>query len=490
MEISIPTFNFVVIAPEIVVLVTALLVMVADLFLPKGQKNRLAWLSLVGVLIAAGLSFYIWDGSDPELQNMLVADGYALFLNLVILTAAALAILFSVEYANRVGLAQGEYYTLLLLSTTGMMLMAAAINLMTIFLALEILSLALYVLVGLNRAEQRSAEGALKYLLLGAFASGFLLYGMALLYGQAGTTSLAGLRDYAASLGGEFPPLLLAGLGLMIIGFGFKVALVPFHMWTPDAYEGAPTSVTAFMSVGAKTAGFAALGRVVLYALGDLHGEWVWLLAALAALTMTVGNLAALRQTNLKRMLAYSSIAHAGYILVGLAAGSELGTGAVLFYLFAYAFMNVGAFAVLIAVGRLQDSARDGETLDGLTGLVARKPGLAVVMALFMLSLAGVPPLVGFLAKLYVFSAAVQAGLIWLAVFGVINSVISAYYYLRVVVVMFMKEGERAEGTQAPVCLALQVGLGVAAVAIVLLGLWPAPILDLARQAALAFLGG
>ena len=490
MEISIPTFNFLVIAPEIVVLVTALLVMGVDLFLAREQKDRLAWLSLVGVLVAAGLSFYIWGGSDPELHDMLVADGYALFLNLVILTAAALAILFSVEYAGRVGLAQGEYYTLLLLSTTGMMLMASAINLMTIFLALEILSIALYVLVGLNRAEQRSAEGALKYLLLGAFASGFLLYGMALLYGQAGTTSLAGLGEYAASLGGDFPPLLLAGLGLMIIGFGFKVALVPFHMWTPDAYEGAPTSVTAFMSVGAKTAGFAALGRVLLYALGDLHGDWVWLLAALAALTMTVGNLGALRQTNLKRMLAYSSIAHAGYILAGLAAGSELGTSAVLFYLFAYAFMNVGAFAVLIAVGRLKESARDGETLDGLTGLFARKPGLAVVMALVMLSLAGVPPMVGFLAKLYVFGAAVQAGLVWLAVFGVINSVVSAYYYLRVVVVMFMKESDRDTDTQAPVCPALQVGLGIAAVAVVVLGFWPAPILDLARQAATALLGG
>jgi NADH-quinone oxidoreductase subunit N len=490
MEISIPAFNFVVIAPEIVVLVTALLVMVVDLFLAREQKDRLAWLSLVGVLAGVGLSFHIWDGSAPELQNMLVADGYALFLNLVILTAAALAILFSVEYAARVGLAQGEYYTLLLLSTTGMMLMASAINLMTIFLALEILSIALYVLVGLNRGEQRSAEGALKYLLLGAFASGFLLYGMALLYGQAGTTSLAGLREYAASLGGDVPPLLLAGLGLMIIGFGFKVALVPFHMWTPDAYEGAPTSVTAFMSVGAKTAGFAALGRVALYALGDLRGDWVWLLAALAALTMTVGNLAALRQTNLKRMLAYSSIAHAGYILAGLAAGNELGASAVLFYLFAYAFMNVGAFAVLIAAGRLAGSARNGETLDGLAGLFARKPGLAVVMALFMLSLAGVPPLAGFLAKLYVFGAAVQAGLIWLAVFGVINSVISAYYYLRVIVFMFMKEGDAAEGDPVPVCLALQVGLGIAAAAIVVLGLWPAPIFNLARQAATAFLGG
>jgi len=242
--------------------------------------------------------------------------------------------------------------------------------------------------------------------------------------------------------------------------------------------------------VGAKAAGFAALGRVLLYALGDLHGDWVWVLAALSALTMTLGNLAALRQNNVKRMLAYSSIAHAGYIVAGLAAGNQLGTSAVLFYLFAYAFMNVGAFAVLIAVGRLEESARRGEILDGLTGLAARKPGLAVVMALFMLSLAGVPPMVGFLAKLYVFSAAVQAGLIWLAVLGVINSVISAYYYLRVVVVMFMRDADRAEEGIAPVCPAVQVGLGVASVLIVVLGIWPAPILDLARQAVLAFLGG
>jgi NADH-quinone oxidoreductase subunit N len=490
MEISFPTLNFLVIAPEIVVLITALLVMMADLLLGKEQKGRLAWVSLVGVLAAAGLSYYIWDGSDPALQDMLVADGYALFLNLVILTAAALAILFSVEYTGRAGLAQGEYYSLLLLCTMGMMLMAAATNLVTIFLALEILSLALYVLVGLNRAELRSAEAALKYFLLGAFASGFLLYGIALIYGQAGTTSLAGVRDYVASLGGEFPALLMVGMGLMIVGFGFKVALVPFQMWTPDAYEGAPTSVTAFMSVGAKAAGFAALGRVLLYALGDLNGDWVWVLAVLSALTMTVGNLAALRQSNLKRMLAYSSIAHAGYILVGLAAGNELGTSAVLFYLFAYAFMNIGAFAILIAAGRLDSSTQGGETLDDMAALATRKPGLAAAMTLFMLSLAGVPPLVGFMAKFYVFGAAVGAGLIWLAVFGVINSVLSAYYYLRVVVYMYMRDGHVAEGDSTPVCLALQVGLGLAAVTIVVLGLWPAPILELAHLTAAALLGG
>ncbi|MFN2224921.1 MAG: NADH-quinone oxidoreductase subunit N, partial [Anaerolineae bacterium] len=344
MEIPVPTFDFLVVAPEIVVLITALLVMVVDLVLGREQKGRLAWIALVGVVAAGALSYYLWDGSNPTLHDMLAADGYALFLNLAIVVAAALAILFSLEYTGRAGLAQGEYYTLLLLSTAGMMLMAAAINLMTIFLALEILSIALYVLVGLNRAERRSAEAALKYFVLGAFASGFLLYGMALIYGQAGTTSLAGIRD-AVLAGGPPEPLLLAGLGLMIVGFGFKVALVPFQMWTPDVYEGAPTSVTAFMSVGAKVAGFAALGRVALYAFGELQGDWRWVLAVLAALTMTVGNLAALRQTNLKRMLAYSSIAHAGYALTGLAAGNAQGTSGLLFYLFAYAFMNVGAFA-------------------------------------------------------------------------------------------------------------------------------------------------
>ena len=502
MEISIPSFDWSVIASEIVVLITALLVMILDLFLPKEQKSRLAWLSLVGVVAAAGLSYYLWPnaqgqiaaGSGATLGNMLVADGYAMFLNLVILTTAALAILLSIEYTARIGLVQGEYYTLLLLSTAGMMLMAAAVNLMTIFLALEILSIALYVLVGLNRAERRSGEAALKYLLLGAFASGFLVYGMALIYGQTGTTSLVGLRDFVASLSGIFPTLLLVGLGLMIVGFGFKVALVPFHMWAPDAYQGAPTSVTAFMSVGAKTAGFAALGRVVLYAFSpegsSQPGDWVWVLAVLAALTMTVGNLAALRQTNLKRLLAYSSIAHAGYLLVGVAAGNSLGASAVLFYLLAYTLMNVGAFAVVIAVGRWDTAAEGDVTLESLAGLAHRKPWLAAAMALFMLSLAGVPPLVGFLAKFYIFSAAVQVGLTWLAIIGVINSVVSAYYYLRVVVMMYMREGQPAPAQGHPVCLALQIGVGIAAVGIVAWGLWPGPILELARLAAAALLGG
>ena len=502
-DISIPSFDLLIIAPEIAVLLAALLVMVVDLFLPDEQKPRLAWLGLVGVLAAAGLAYYIWDGSDAVLQDMLAADGYALFFHLAILAAAGLALLFSFDYVRRSGLPQGEYYALLLLSTAGMMLMAAAVNLMTIFIALEILSLALYALVGLDRGRRRSGEAALKYFLLGALASGFLLYGMALVYGQTGTTSLAGVREAVAQPGRLEGPaaLLLVGLGLMIVGFGFKVALVPFQMWTPDVYEGAPTSVTAFMSVGAKAAGFAALGRVALYAFGTQQDAWWWVLAVLATLTMTLGNLAALRQTSVKRMLAYSSIAHAGYVLVGLTAGNTLGTSGMLFYLLAYAFMNVGAFGLLIAAARfdrLSDEVdpggpQPGESLESFAGLATRKPGLAVAMTLFMLSLAGVPPLAGFMGKLYVFGAIVQADLAGLAVVGVLNSVISAYYYLRVVVYMYMRPGPAPapDTTPAPfsVSPALQVGLGLAAAAVVILGLWPGPILDLARVAAASLLG-
>jgi NADH-quinone oxidoreductase subunit N len=490
MEISIPPFDLSVIAPEIVLLITAVLVMMVDLFLDREQKRRLAWLSLVGVVAAAILSYYVWSDKDQTLHDMLAADGYALFLNLVILSAAGLAILISVEYTARIGLAQGEYYSLLLFSTTGMMLMAAAINLVTLFLGLELLSIALYVLVGLNRAERRSGEAALKYLLLGAFSSAFLLYGVALIYGQTGTTSLAGVRQHLTS-GGVYSPTLAVGLGLLLIGFGFKVTLVPFQMWTPDVYQGAPTSVTAFMSVGAKAAGFGALGRVTLYAFGGLQGGWTWLLAVLALLTMTVGNLVALRQTNLKRMLAYSSIAHAGYILVGLTASSELGGSAVLFYLLAYTCMNMVAFSMLIAVGRLRGEDGRGDHLEDLVGLAARRPSLAAAMSLSMLSLAGVPPLAGFLGKLYLFGAAVQAGLMWLAVCGVLNSVVSAYYYLRVVAAMYMQESAAPDEVgPSRICPAFQVGVGLASMAIIILGVWPVPIVDLARLATAVLMGG
>jgi NADH-quinone oxidoreductase subunit N len=341
MEIQIPALDLWVIAPEILVLVTALLVMTADLVLGRNHKRWLAWLALAGVVLAAGLSGALWTRSPLVLQQMLVADGVALFLNLVILTAAALAILSSVEYVERAGLARGEYYTLLLLSTAGMMFMAAAVNLMTIFLALEILSLALYVLVGLNRSERRSGEAALKYLLLGAMASASSCMGWRCSYGQTGTTALAGVRDYVAGLG-AIPPLLRSP-GVDHRRPGLRSRPGAFQMWTPDVYE-VPHIGDRLHERWRKGGWFRGAGQVALYTFGGALARMDVVLAILAALTMTVATLAALRQTNLKRMLAYSSIAHAGYILVGLAAGSELAGSAVLYYLFVYAFMNMAAF--------------------------------------------------------------------------------------------------------------------------------------------------
>ncbi len=338
-------------------------------------------------------------------------------------------------------------------------------------------------LAGYNRHSPRSGEAALKYFLLGAFSSAFFLYGIALMYGATGTTNLAqivaGKNLQAGSL------LWYAGGALLLVGFSFKISVVPFHMWTPDVYQGSPTPVTAFMAVGAKAAGFAALMRVLLYALGGMKATWAWAFAILALLTMTLGNLAALRQTSVKRMLAYSSIAHAGYMLVGLTAGTQRGVAAVLFYLLSYAFMNIGAFAVLVA---LEHGEEQDVSLDQVKGLSRRRPLLAAAMAVFMLSLAGIPPLVGFVGKLYVFSAAVDAGWVWLAVLAMLNSVVSAYYYLRVVVNMYMRESEEVEPAGAPWTVSL--ALWLTALGTIVIGVIPGPIIVLAQQSMKMLIGG
>ncbi len=487
MNIGIPSLDFTAIAPQAIAFVTALVVLVVDLVSPPGRRGYLAYLSLLGVIISGVVCFAIWDETAPAFQNMAVADGYTLFLNLVFLTAAGLSLLLSVRYIAREGMDHGEYYALLLFATTGMMLMGAATDLMVIFLGLEILSIPLYVLAGFNRDQLESGESALKYFLLGAFASGFLLYGMALTYGATGTTNLAGIAAFLS--GARASPygdlMLFIGLGLLIVGFGFKIALVPFHMWAPDVYQGAPTSVTAFMSVGAKAAGFAALARVFLYALATQVGDWSAILTALAIITMTFGNVVAIAQTNLKRLLAYSSIAHAGYILIAVIAANAAGLAALLFYLLVYAFMNIGAFAVVVAVGR-RGEPREG--LEDYAGLASYQPFLAAAMAIFMLSLAGVPPLAGFLGKLYVFSAAVEAGLPGLAIIGVINSVVSAYFYLRVIVYMYMRA---PTGEPKPVTIPLSLAMvtALAVLGTVILGLWPSPLLDLAQKSVMAALG-
>lgn len=483
MNVTLSLANLLAIAPPLVVLVAALVVTLADLWVR--DKRWLAFLGLVGVVAAAvvGMAFRGAVGNAAlDFQGMARLDALAAVLDLVLSVVAGLALLISIDYLERKGINHGEYYALLLLATAGMMWMAGATDLLVVFLGLEIFSIALYVLVAFHREEVRSLEGALKYFLLGAFASAFFLYGIALTYAATGTTRLERVATFLSQASEPSPLVFLAG-GLLLVGFGFKLALVPFHMWAPDAYQGAPTSVTAFMSVGVKAAGFGALARVLLYTFPGLQGYWVWPVAALAVLTMTLGNLAALAQGSLKRMLAYSSIAHAGYILVGVAAGGE-GLGGVLFYLMAYALMNVGAFAVVLALEGREDLDL---TLDSVAGLGRRYPWLTAAMTIFLLSLAGVPPLAGFLGKLYVFSAAVKNGLLWLAIVGVLNAVVSAFYYLRVVLVMAFRplEGERAMAS----CPALGTALALSAAGTVLLGLWPAPLLQMAVQAVELFLG-
>ena len=471
-----PTLNLPVIAPQIVLVVAALVVLMADLVIV--QKRILGWVSLVAVLGALAAVFTCRSAS-PAFQTMALADGLGLFAS-GLLIAAALALLLSLERVADFTPHAGAYYALILLATTGMTALTIASDFMTIFIAIEILSLALYILSGFNRKDARSGEAALKYFLLGAFASGFLLYGIALIYGATGTTNLSaitqGILPLSVSL--PFKPLLPIGIGLVLVGFGFKVALVPFHMWTPDVYQGAPTPVTAFMSVGTKAAVFVALIRV-LAAVPTAEQPWLLALAILAVLTMTLGNLAALRQTSLKRMLAYSSIAHAGYILIGLAAGNQQGVEAAIYYLLAYTFMTLGAFAVVLAVQRREEN---DVSIERLHGLADRQPVLAVLMAIFMFSLAGIPPLAGFFAKLYVFSAAVEAGLTWLAIIGVINSAIGAYYYLRVTVAMFMADPAAGAVAAPKPRWMVMTTIVIAALGTVVLGLWQWPWLQAITQ--------
>jgi NADH-quinone oxidoreductase subunit N len=408
-------------------------------------------------------------------NGSIALDSYGLFFNLVFCLAGILTLLMSVSYLNAADIHVGEYYSLTLFAIVGMIVMAAAADLITIFIGLETMSIAVYVLAGIWRQRLQSNEAALKYFLLGAFASGFFLYGIALIYGATGSIQLSKIALYIDTHGGS--TMLLIGIAMLIVGFGFKVAAAPFHVWTPDVYEGAPTTVTAFMAVGVKAAAFAAFARVFLHALGAVHGQWEGILWVLAVLTMTVGNITAIVQNNVKRMLAYSSIAHAGYLLVAMVAGKELGGAALMYYLVAYGLMNLGAFGVIVAVGK---KGEPNEEFKDFSGIGFRYPLLGLAMTVFMLSLTGVPPLVGFTGKFYVFSAAVKAGYLWLAVIGVLNSVISAYYYIRVVVHMYMYEGENApEKLSSRPALALAIL--IAAVGTVLLGVFPSASIALAR---------
>jgi NADH-quinone oxidoreductase subunit N len=474
-----PAVDFRTIAPALALVLTGMLLMLLDLLPPRNRKDHLGFVGLAGVVVSLILAVKMGGTDTRAFHGMVVLDGFALFVDLAIGYATGLVLLLSIDYLHRQGMESGEYYILVLFSASGMMLMVSATDLIVIFLALETMSLALYVLAGFFRGRPEAGEASMKYFLLGAFASGFFLYGIALIFGATGSTNLDRLTSALAAGAGRDPSLVV-GAALLLVGFGFKISSVPFHMWTSDVYEGAPTSVTAFIATGSKAAAFAALLRVLLASVGTASPDWGAVFWVLAVLSMTVGNVIAIAQQNLKRMLAYSSIAHVGYMLVGVVAGGALGNGSVLFYLLVYTFTTAGAFGVILLLER---SGREAVKLEDYGGLALRHPMMALALSVFLLSLIGIPPTAGFVGKFYLFGAAVRSGYVWLAVIGVLNSALAAYYYLRLIVYMYMREAEAGGATIAVPSFAGSLALVVALWGVVQLGLLPAPFLDMAQSA-------
>jgi NADH-quinone oxidoreductase subunit N len=461
--------------PELVLSAGALVVLAADLVTPRDRQDRLMWIALAAVAATAAALLPAATGEGRTIaRGLLAVDLFGLFFKVLFLLAAAVTVLMSARYLEVEGVRAGEYYFLVLCATVGMMVMAAAVDLITIFIGLETMAVSFYVLAGFIKPSRRSNEAAIKYFLLGAFSLGILLYGMSLLYGLSGGTSLKTIVTALAPQGPNRVALL--AIVLIVAGVGFKIAAVPFHMWAPDVYEGAPTPITAFLSVGSKAASFAMLFRIFLEGLPALKVEWQPLFYVLAVLTMTVGNVAAITQSNIKRMLAYSSIAHAGYVLVGVVAATPRGVTAALIYLMVYAFMQLGAFAVVTLLRR-EDVL--GDELKDLGGLFQRQPAIATAMLVFMLSLGGIPPTAGFMGKLWLFGAAIEAHYVWLAVIGVVNSAISLYYYVRVVVFMWIREETAASPIVARPAIA--AALAVAVAGTLALGVYPRPLFDFAE---------
>jgi NADH-quinone oxidoreductase subunit N len=447
--------------------------MVAEAFRDPGERMPIAGLGVVGLVGAAFATVLLWNHNASSF-GVVAADNFGLFVTGTLVVVGLLSLAISGPTIDREKLPGGEYYALMLFATAGMMLMATATDLLVIFLALEVMSLAVYVLTGIRRDAPASTEAAFKYFLLGAFASAFFLYGIAFTYGLTGSTRLDRIGSLMAGQAMSPTPMQLLALGLLIVGFGFKVSAVPFHMWTPDAYEGAPPAVTAFMSTGVKAAAFAAFVRVFLSAFEPLHPHWGVVVGILAAATMILGAVVGVVQSNVKRMLAYSSIGHGGYLLVALVSGNDYGKGAVLFYLLTYAITNIGAFGVIA----LLDSAnRPNDRVSDYAGLSNAHPVLAALMTIFLLSLGGFPPMAGFIAKWYVFSAAVRAGYTELAIIGVLTSVISVFFYLRIVVMMYMTPTETPAQFPAVPKMA-GAALVVSAILIFYLGILPTRVLE------------
>jgi NADH-quinone oxidoreductase subunit N len=461
------------IVPMACVTAAGIAAMVAESFRDPGERMPIAGLGVVGLLGAGFATVLLWNHNASSF-GVVAADNFGLFVTGTLVVVGLLSLAISGPTVERERLPGGEYYALMLFATAGMILMATATDLLVIFLALEVMSLAVYVLTGIRRDSPASTEAAFKYFLLGAFASAFFLYGIAFTYGLTGSTRLDRIGSLMAAQAMAPTPMTWLALGLVIVGFGFKVAAVPFHMWTPDAYEGAPPAVTGFMSTGVKAAAFAAFVRVFLSAFEPLRGSWAEVIVVLAASTMIVGTVVGVVQSNVKRMLAYSSIGHGGYLLVALVSGNDLGKGAVLFYLLTYAITNIGAFGV---IALLDSRERPNDQLSDYAGLWTRQPGLAALMTIFLLSLGGFPPMAGFIAKWYVFSAAVKAGYTGLAIIGVLTSVVSVFFYLRIVVMMYMTPNDNPPAFPE-VPKAAGAALVAAAILVFYLGILPTRVLD------------
>jgi NADH-quinone oxidoreductase subunit N len=496
-----PDVNFWIIMPELLVGVAGVLVMMVDAFARPHQRWLTGGLSLLGLAAAAFAAIWIWmygAGGRGTFNGMIVLDELRLSFSLVMILVSALTVLISMVWVETERLPGGEFHSLLMFATMGMLLMASGGDLVIIFLGLEILSIATYVMCGFRRTDLRSNESSLKYFILGSFSSAFLLYGIALVYGatttisgQAGTTNIARIAERIGAETVQYPALLIAGAAMMLVGFGFKIATAPFHIWTPDVYEGAPTPVTAFMAAGPKAAGFASFLRVFVFGFpfvaiasqaGQVHTAWVLALEALAILTMTVGNVVAIVQNNVKRMLAYSSIAHAGYALVGfVAAGASTdptqrgeALASVAFYMLTYAVMNLGAFAIVTLIARKNDRRTDVEDYNGIG---FRAPALAFTLSLFLLSLLGMPLTAGFMGKIMVFRSALNTGYYTLVVIGVLNTAISAYYYLRLIIVMFFRE--RSTEWSAPrVPMSATLAIVITVLGVFYLGLFPGRVME------------
>lgn len=473
--------------PPLVILAAAVGVMLVDLFGRPGSR-LLPSIAFSGLLAGFVVSIALWGTDEVSFSGLWRLSDFSLFFDALFSAVAAVVVVLSTAHEDRRGRFPGEYYTLLLFSVIGMMVLASARDLITLIIGLEIMSVAAYVLVGLNRGDRRTAEGALKYFLIGAFASAFLIYGTALMYGATASTRFSDLAAYLSAHPQAPGTLLYAGAALLLVGLGFKVAAVPFHMWAPDAYQAAPTPIAAFMATAVKAAGFTALLQIfgiLLAEPANLLKDVLWLLALLS---MVLGNLAAIAQANLKRMLAYSGIAHVGYLLTAIVASrpesSPLGGIGIIYYLAAYALMTLGAFAVLVLTGGGADRR---ETLPDLAGLASRRPVMALAMAVFMISLSGIPPTAGFFGKFYVFGAAVQSGYVGLAVVGVLTSVVGLFYYLRVVVYMYMLPPEKSFAP-SPLQLPAVAAVALLAVAVLYAGIFPQSLLRLARAAFLSIL--